>query len=54
MKDQRYRLKCSSLSNKTVVVWAGSSVGRALRSQRRGRVFDPPPVQKICKINKLE
>jgi hypothetical protein len=31
-------LKC------TPAVWGGSSAGRALRSQCRGREFDPPPL----------
>ena len=35
-----------------MTIWAGSSVGRASRSQCEGRVFDSPPVH-LLKIQNL-
>lgn len=32
--------------------WGGSSAGRALRSQCRGREFDPPPLHQFTDILK--
>ncbi len=34
------------------VSWGGSSAGRALRSQCRGREFDPPPLHQCQTINR--
>ena len=35
-------------------VWGGSSAGRALRSQCRGREFDPPPLHhRISKVSRI-